>query len=766
MTLSSLLDHDLPNTVLARLREAVTIPGTRNDDDLAGTAAGDVMAGGEGDDRLRGFWGDDVLYGGELSDFRLGMDRGNDRLFGFAGDDILIDTFEGTRFEGGDGDDFYILLSHGGDGTIVEQAGPAGGTDTVYIFGYSDVVSDPDDSFTLPDNVENLVLGRVGTEIGFRFLGFARVAHGNDLDNRIVGQGFETDGYWFEPIGYRLEGRGGNDTLIGHDLGDILDGGAGNDRLEGGGGDDILLGGGGVDSYDGGDGNDTVRYPEVSVDMVIDLGRGTASFPTRNWPTERMASVESAEAGSGNDLLIGDGGANRLWGGGGNDVIRGRGGDDVLHGGDGTDRLIGGGGSDTAHYAGTRSGVRVDLKKGIASFPDTTWRSERLLSIENAAGGDHADTLRGDRGANTLRGAGGDDAIKGLGGADILAGDDGDDRLSGGGGSDRLEGGAGDDRLFGGSGDDHLDGGDGANVVKGGAGADTLVGGRGVNLPPEDAAFGSPEWHAADGSDILAGGSGDDTYVIAFVGTGFFDRDLPGVYYEFDGVGDFTLKIREEAGDGRDHVRASIDWTLSENVENLTLTAMTFVVQYDWRDPYQSVEAADFARDGTGNGLDNALTGNSLGNRLSGLDGDDVLAGGAGGDTLVGGAGNDRFVFGARDFEPIYYGGGIGYSGPIEDRIEAQVAGAGFRAAAAFEGAGAGGGDLIDLREVDALAATDADDAFVWTGLTPGGIGTLWAANDGADTVITGLTGGDDVLIRIADAGIDASAYTADDFLL
>lgn len=65
-------------------------------------------------------------------------------------------------------------------------------------------------------------------------------------------------------------------------------------------------------------------------------------------------------------------------------------------------------------------------------------------------------------------------------------------------------------------------------------------------------------------------------------------------------------------------------WTLSANLENLTLTGSTSI-------------------NGTGNELDNTLTGNSAANVLTGGAGNDTLNGGAGADSLVGGAGKDTY---------------------------------------------------------------------------------------------------------------------------
>ncbi|AUW57637.1 hypothetical protein C1T17_05500 [Sphingobium sp. SCG-1] len=90
--------------------------------------------------------------------------------------------------------------------------------------------------------------------------------------------------------------------------------------------------------------------------------------------------------------------------------------------------------------------------------------------------------------------------------------------------------------------------------------------------------------------------------------------------------------IREAVNGGTDSVVAHVDYTLADNVENLTL--------------------ADAASRGTGNGQANILTGHDGANwlyglggddKLNGLGGDDVLDGGAGADLMTGGDGNDSY---------------------------------------------------------------------------------------------------------------------------
>lgn len=71
-----------------------------------------------------------------------------------------------------------------------------------------------------------------------------------------------------------------------------------------------------------------------------------------------------------------------------------------------------------------------------------------------------------------------------------------------------------------------------------------------------------------------------------------------------------------------DTVKSSIGYTLTANVENLTLTGAAAI-------------------NGTGNTLHNILTGNTAANKLNGLAGDDTLNGGTGNDILNGGGGAD-----------------------------------------------------------------------------------------------------------------------------
>jgi len=149
-------------------------------------------------------------------------------------------------------------------------------------------------------------------------------------------------------------------------------------------------------------------------------------------------------------------------------------------------------------------------------------------------------------------------------------------------GSGTLYGGDQADLINGQSGNDIIHGNGGNDYLYGYAGNDTLDGGS--------------------GADTMTGGIGNDTYIV----------DNP------------SDSIVENANEGTDTVQASVNYTLSANVENLILIGAAVT--------------------GTGNSLDNTLTGNAYNNTLYGLDGNDLIDGGAGDDTMYGGTGNDTYI--------------------------------------------------------------------------------------------------------------------------
>jgi Ca2+-binding RTX toxin-like protein len=223
-----------------------------------------------------------------------------------------------------------------------------------------------------------------------------------------------------------LSGGAGDDVLSGGSGCDncrnqAFEGGAGNDRLNGGDGSERLIGGPGADILDGGGGYDTADYRTSYLSpLVISLddqpGDGAVGENDNVG-----ASVEAVQGGWSNDLLIGNGRANKLSGGPGADVLRGGGGDDTL------------------------------------------------------SGAAKRDTLFGDAGNDFLTGGGGSDALGGAAGRDYLSGDDGDDVLKGGSWPDVVLGRGGTDTVDGNSGADRVNGGTGSDRCRGGDGNDWLI---------------------------------------------------------------------------------------------------------------------------------------------------------------------------------------------------------------------------------------------------------------------------------------------------
>ncbi|MEI9905258.1 MAG: calcium-binding protein [Asticcacaulis sp.] len=299
---------------------------------------------------------------------------------------------------------------------------------------------------------------------------------------------------------------------------------------------------------------------------------------------------DTLSGGSGNDIFYGGTGTNTLDGEDGDDVFiaerfvatppaPGGGGDNDL-GSNPFNTISGGNGFDT--YDASRLDT-IDANLATGKVYSDGARIAQLAQVENIIGSDFADTITGDSGFN---------------------------QLFGGGGNDTLDGGAGDDDLWGAAGNNT------ASYASAAAGVtvslqlhdteqDTIGAGKDFldnieNLTGSkynDTLIGDDNGNLLDGgvgSDVMKGGLGDDTYVVGNA---------------YDNVG-------ERLNEGTDTVLSSITYTLTSNVENLTLTG-----------------TADI----------NAI-GNSINNTLYGNIGNNLLDGAAGADKMYGGLGNDTYV--------------------------------------------------------------------------------------------------------------------------
>lgn len=123
-------------------------------------------------------------------------------------------------------------------------------------------------------------------------------------------------------------GGGGDDSISGNSVANVLTGNGGDDTLMGRGGDDSLL---------GGIGSDTATYVNAGGSVTINLAAGTATGADGN---DTLDSIENAIGSAYDDIITGSAVANILNGGAGVDTIRGGDGLDVATLGDGDDFFL------------------------------------------------------------------------------------------------------------------------------------------------------------------------------------------------------------------------------------------------------------------------------------------------------------------------------------------------------------------------------------------------------------------------------------------
>lgn len=604
---------------------------------------------------------------------------GNDTLFGGDGNDTLDGGIDNDSLVGGLGNDTYAVDST--SDVVVETAG--GGTDLV----------SASISYALSSDLENLTL-----------TGSANInGSGNILANVLTG-------------------NTGNNLLSGLDGNDTISGGAGNDTLDGG---------AGTDSLTGGSGNDTFIV-DATTDVVVeaasggtDLVQSTASFAlsseVENLTLLGMSAINGTGNGSAN-VLTGNAGANLLAGAAGNDTLIGGDGDDTLDGGTGNDSLVGGLGNDTYVVDAATdaiveaAGSGTDLVQSSVTFTLAAELENLTLTgsaVINGTGNGVANSLSGNSAANNLSGLTGNDTLSGAGGNDTLNGGDGDDRLDGGIGTDSLIGGVGNDTYV-------VDAATDVVVEAASGGTDlvqssvtwtlgtevenlTLTGSGAINGTGNTLGnfltgnSGANSLSGADGNDTLFGGDGNDT-LTGGIGT---DSLVGGLGNDTYGVDATTDVVSEAVGGGTDLVQSSATYTLSAEVENLTLTGSAAI-------------------NGTGNGIANILTGNTGANSLSGLAGNDTLVGLAGNDTLNGGDGNDSIDGGTGNDSLV---GGLGDDIFVVDAATDIV----------VEASG-GGTDLVQS-SVTLTLGSEVEN------LTLTGTATLGGTGNGLANALTGNTG-------------------------
>ena len=445
-----------------------TTTGTAGDDTILGTDAADTIDGLGGNDSIVGGNGRDSLIGG----------AGNDTLDGFFGENFGDREQVPDTLDGGLGDDTYIVDNAG------DQLADAGGIDTVQAV---------DMDWTLAAGFENLELRNDVSERGFTGLG-------NASANRIVAT----------YAGSRLEGRGGNDTLIGGvaQESNVLIGGEGNDSLFGSNAFDRLDGGTGNDTL-AGEGNDIYVFAAApgaaNADLITDFISGSGRV--------ELDGGVHANSGSSGGFVAGDARFSANSAGTAQD---------------GSDRVVYNTSNGQLWYDLDGNGAGAAQLVATLSGAPTLAATDIVVVNGSGGGGGGGSTINGTAGNDTLSGTSGDDTINGLGGNDTILGGSGNDVVDGGTGFDSIDlklgaqgglvvdfatgsmTGSGSisfsnvERFVGGTFSDSMNGAAGGQNLTGQGGNDTLWGATGV--------------------DTLWGGNGNDFFVFREMGSLNADR--------------------------------------------------------------------------------------------------------------------------------------------------------------------------------------------------------------------------------------------------
>jgi hypothetical protein len=154
-----------------------------------------------------------------------------------------------------------------------------------------------------------------------------------------------------------------------------------------------------------------------------------------------------------------------------------------------------------------------------------------------------------------------------------------------------------------------------------------------------------------------------------------------------------------------------------------------------------------------GSSHDDTLVGKIGADELNGHAGDDELDGAAGNDTIDGGQGSDTLAGGSGDDAFDW-----------NKQNESGTTASGRDVVTDFEGAGAAGGDVIDVSDI---AAAVGAFTFIGTG-TFTGTGEVRAVDNGSNTgsiLEFNTAGNENPEMTIEVLGVDESAWTSDDFV-
>lgn len=299
--------------------------GRDNSDEIHGYGGNDHITAGGGSDTVYGGDGNDTIFASyAIMDIGYG---GSDTIFGGAGNDRIYLGPGANTVHGDDGDDIFVSQGvgmgfyNGGNGTdtilLLNYNGWDGGHPTESLLQINSLVGV--EAIQSQSSLPSYIVSGGGTLDlrGTLVVDFDGIRGDLTANDTIYAEAF----YDFATAtfsGAKVDGQGGNDTLIGSALGDTLRGGTGDDTLYGGAGNDQLFGGTGADLFwfDVGQGTDTIYDWTDGTDKLVlgtsitsinlynsggsallELGNGTSAF------TYALLSGVAPSAIDGSDFL-------------------------------------------------------------------------------------------------------------------------------------------------------------------------------------------------------------------------------------------------------------------------------------------------------------------------------------------------------------------------------------------------------------------------------------------------------------------------------
>ncbi|EGF93612.1 hemolysin-type calcium-binding repeat 2 copies family protein [Asticcacaulis biprosthecium C19] len=575
--------------------------GTGNDT-LVGTSGDNIINAGAGNDNVNSSGGSDTVNGQHGNDYLYSDAFSNKTYDGGAGNDTIGGGFQyGNTWDGGaDTDTLDMALHNFGPATVNLALGTYTTTNgTVNVLNFENYTG---------HNAVEIIIGTAGANVIITAAGNDDIDGGGGADTISGGDGND---FLHSSSGGVVAwyGDGGNDTVTGiFNYTSYIDAGADVDTLDlayitggippiafdlatgaytdGSGSLTLLnfenyLGQGAAETVSGTDGDNLIEgnngNDSISGLLGGDTLNGGSGNDTVNAGTYSAADL--VDGGAGNDVITASG-RGTFTGGTGNDYMyAGLGTDETLDGGSSTDTI------DTTLWSGD---YVLDMITGL-----TNYAGELYINFEIAVTGAGNDSVSGTAGANRIETGAGNDWLDGLGGVDTLVGGTGDDTYVVNSASDVVveASGEGTDTVR-----------SSVTYTLAGINAEVLVllgsgnySGTGNGL--SNTLYGNTGNNRLDGgtgNDTLYGGTGNDTFVVNTTGD----------------------TIVEFAGEGTDLAEASANYTLSADVENLTLMGTGNI-------------------NGTGNALGNVITGNTGNNVLAGGTGDDTFYVQNAGDSVV-----------------------------------------------------------------------------------------------------------------------------------